>query len=170
MQSGIGGSGLSIRVMPSAFPAHGWCCGDHAGFTINRQSRFCGKLASIFAKGPGKRIEAQMTAVIYNFERSRESGSIDETERLFSALERYTSAELLELLYVGEEPGFFELMRGLFGLSDEDRLALQDFLAAMPLQSMTVTIDPAGRCILAPKNFTPKSFAPKSFAPKNLTP
>lgn len=90
-----------------------------------------------------------MTAVIYNFERSCESGPMDETERLFSALGRYTSAELLELLYVGEEPGFFELMRGLFGLSDEDRLVLQDFLAAMPPQSMTVTIDPAGRCILA---------------------
>ena len=111
-----------------------------------------------------------MTAVIYDFERSRESGPIDETERLFSALERYTSAELLELLYVGEEPGFFELMRGLFGLSDEDRLALQDFLAAMPLRSMKVTIDPAGRCILAPKNFTPKNFTPKNFTPKNFTP
>jgi hypothetical protein len=103
-------------------------------------------------------IEAQMTAVIYNFERSCESGPIDETERLFSALGRYTSAELLELLYVGEEPGFFELMRGLFGLSDEGRLVLQDFLAAMPPQSMTVTIDPAGRCILAPKNSPARNF------------
>jgi hypothetical protein len=104
-----------------------------------------------------------MTAVIYNFERSCESEPIDETERLFSALGRYTSAELLELLYVGEEPGFFELIRGLFGLSDEDRLILQDFLAAMPPQSMTVTIDPAGRCILAPKNLTPKNFPARNF-------
>jgi hypothetical protein len=127
-------------------------------------------MASIFATDQGKRIEAQMTAVIYDFERSRGSGPIDETERLFSALERYTSAELLELLYVGEEPGFFELIHGLFGLSDEDRLALQDFLAAMPLQSMTVTIDPAGRCVLAPKNFTPKNFTPKNFTPRNFTP
>ena len=47
-----------------------------------------------------------MTAVIYKFERSGEGDSIDETERLFAALGRYTSAELLELLYVGEEPGF----------------------------------------------------------------
>ena len=108
-----------------------------------------------------------MTAVIYNFERSRESAPIDETERLFSALGRYTSAELLELLYVGEEPGFFELMRGLFGLSDENRLVLQNFLAAMPPQSMTATIDPAGRFILAPKNFAPKNLAPKNFGPKN---
>lgn len=104
-----------------------------------------------------------MTAVIYNFERSPESGPIDETERLLSALGRYTSAELLELLYVGEEPGFFELMRGLFGLSDGNRLMLQNFLAAMPPQSMTVTIDPVGRCILAPRNFTPKNFPATNF-------
>ena len=71
-----------------------------------------------------------MTAVIYNFERVRESDSTDETERLLSALRRYTAAELLELLYIGEEPGFFELMRGLFGLSEESRSVLQDFLAA----------------------------------------
>ena len=109
-----------------------------------------------------------MTAVIYNFERPREGAPIDETERLFSALGRYTSAELLELLYVGEEPGFFELMRGLFGLSDEDRLILQNFLAAMPPQSMAVTIDPAGRCILAPKNFIPKDVTPKSFPARNF--
>jgi hypothetical protein len=94
-----------------------------------------------------------MTALIYNFDRSREIDPIDENERLFSALGRYTSAELLELLYVGEEPGFFELMRGLFGLSDESRLILQNFLAAMPLQTTTVTIDPAGRCILTHGNF-----------------
>lgn len=99
-----------------------------------------------------------MTAVIYNFHRPVENASIDETERLFSALGRYTSAELLELLYVGEEPGFFELMRGLFGLSDENRLVLQNFLVAMPPQSMSVTIDPAGRCILAPRNSPVRNF------------
>jgi|NGEPerStandDraft_6_1074524.scaffolds.fasta_scaffold342065_1 hypothetical protein len=109
-----------------------------------------------------------MTAVIYDFERCRESAPIDETERLFSALERYTSAELLELLYVGEEPGFFELMRGLFGLSDEDRSILQNFLATMPPQSMAVTIDPAGRCILAPKDLTPKDVTPKHVTPKHF--
>ena len=62
---------------------------------------------------------------------------------------RYTSAELLELLYVGEEPGFFELMRGLFGLSDEGRLLLQDFLAASISGRTTVSIDRDGRCVLA---------------------
>jgi hypothetical protein len=39
-----------------------------------------------------------MTAVIYKFERPGGDDSVDETERLFSALERYSSAELLELL------------------------------------------------------------------------
>jgi len=90
-----------------------------------------------------------MTAVIYKFERSGEVDSTDETERLFTALGRYTSAELLELLYVGEEPGFFELVRGLFGLSDESRLMLQNFLAAMPPHTMTAAIDREGRFILA---------------------
>jgi hypothetical protein len=91
-----------------------------------------------------------MTAVIYKFERSGEGDSTDETERLFTALGRYTSAELLELLYVGEEPGFFELVRGLFGLSDESRLILQNFLAAAPLHTMTAEVDREGRFILAP--------------------
>src|SRR3990170_2216853 len=89
-----------------------------------------------------------MTAIIYKFDRPSESNSGDESERLFSALGRYTSAELLELLYVGEEPGFFELMRGLFGLSDENRLVLQNFLTALPSKTTTVAIDPDGRCIL----------------------
>jgi hypothetical protein len=89
-----------------------------------------------------------MTAIIYHLDRSGEGSSVDETERLFSALGRYTVAELLELLYVGEEPGFFELIRGLFGLSDESRYVLQEFLAAAPLQTITATIDPDGRCIL----------------------
>jgi hypothetical protein len=93
-----------------------------------------------------------MSAVIYKFDRSGEGDSIDESERLFTALERYTSAELLELLYVGEEPGFFELMRGLFALSDESRLVLQDFLASMPPHAMTAAIDWEGRLVLARSN------------------
>jgi len=96
-----------------------------------------------------------MTAVIYNFERVRESDSTDETERLLSALGRYTSAELLELLYVGEEPGFFDLMRGLFGLSEESRSVLQDFLA-LHTQRTTVTIDQEGRCVLAHEAAPPR--------------
>ena len=89
-----------------------------------------------------------MTAVIYKFERPGEDNSVDETERLLSALERYTSAELLELLYNGEEPGFFELMRGIFMLPEESRLILQNFLTEMPAHTITVSIDPKGRCIL----------------------
>jgi hypothetical protein len=89
-----------------------------------------------------------MTAIIYNFVRSEEASSDDETERLYSALGRYTVAELLELLYIGEEPGFFELMRGVFGLTDESRFILQQFLTAAPHQTITAAIDPAGRCVL----------------------
>ena len=107
----------------------------------------------IFPKGWMPKVIAsigvQMTAVIYNFERTNQSDSIDETERLFSALGRYTCAELLELLYVAEEPGFFELMRGVFGLSEESRMALQNFLTIASTQAMKVTIDPKGRCILS---------------------
>ncbi len=88
-----------------------------------------------------------MTTTTSSFISSNDS--TDETERLLSALGRYTSAELLELLYVGEEPGFFELMRGLFGLSEESRSVLQDFLAALHTQRTTVMIDQGGRCILA---------------------
>jgi hypothetical protein len=94
-----------------------------------------------------------MTAIIYKFDRSDEGGSVDETERLLAALGRYTSPELLELLYVGEEPGFFELIRGLFSLSDENRLILEKFLAAAPLQPVTAAIDAEGRCVLTPGTF-----------------
>jgi len=94
-----------------------------------------------------------MTAIIYNFVRSGEGSSEDETERLFSALGRYTVAELLELLYIGEEPGFFELTRGVFGLSDESRYILEKFLTAAPQQTISVAIDPDGRCVLTPGTF-----------------
>ncbi len=91
-----------------------------------------------------------MTAelIIFNPNRSTRSDSIDETDRLLSALAEYTSAELLELLYVGQEPGFFELVRGLFALSDESRLGLQKFLAAAAHRTTTGAIDPEGRFIL----------------------
>jgi hypothetical protein len=94
-----------------------------------------------------------MTAIIYNFVRSQEASSEDEAERVFSALGRYTVSELLELLYVGEEPGFFELMRGVFGLSDENRFILQEFLTAAPPQAITAAIDPQGRCVLTLQTF-----------------
>jgi hypothetical protein len=90
-----------------------------------------------------------MSAVIYKFERSAEVDTIDDSERLFTALGRYTSAELLELLYVGEEPGFFELIRGIFALPEESRLILQNFLATMPPHVLTAAIDQRDRFILA---------------------
>ena len=96
-----------------------------------------------------------MTAelIIFDPSHSTRNDSFDQSDRLLSALGEYTSAELLELLYVGEEPGFFELMRGLFGLSDESRLILQKFLAAAPSQTITVAIDPEGRCVLTQGTF-----------------
>jgi hypothetical protein len=67
-----------------------------------------------------------------------------------SALGQYTAAELRELLYIGEEPGFFELIRLLFALPDESRLKLQHFLASANPAAMTAAIDPNGRYILDP--------------------
>jgi hypothetical protein len=91
-----------------------------------------------------------MTAelIIFDPDRSTRSNSIDETDRLLSALGQFTSAELLELLYVGQEPGFFELVRGLFALSDESRLGLQNFLETAADRTTTAAIDPEGRFIL----------------------
>jgi len=94
-----------------------------------------------------------MTAIIYDFVRSEDDGSDDETERLFASLGRYTVAELLELLYVGEEPGFFELMRGVFGLSDESRSVFQKFLSEASNQTITAAIDSEGRCVFTLGNF-----------------
>jgi hypothetical protein len=91
-----------------------------------------------------------MTAELIIFEPNRpiRSDSTDEADRLLSALGEYTSAELLELLYVGQEPGFFELVRGLFALSEESRLGLQNFLANAPHRGTTGKIDPEGRFVL----------------------
>jgi hypothetical protein len=91
-----------------------------------------------------------MTAelIMFDPDRSTRNDSIDETDRLLSALREYTSAELLELLYVGQEPGFFELVRGLLALSEESRLGLQAFLASAPHRTTTGTIDSEGRFVL----------------------
>jgi hypothetical protein len=92
----------------------------------------------------------KMTAelIIFDPDRSTRSDSFDQTDRLLSALGEYTSAELLELLYVGQEPGFFELVRGLFALSDESRLGLQNFLANAGHRATTGAIDREGRFVL----------------------
>jgi hypothetical protein len=91
-----------------------------------------------------------MTAELILFDTFRPTDSdpaVDAVDRVFAAIGQYRSAELLELLYVGQEPGFFELMRGLFALPDESRLMLQQFLATAA-QRTTGAIDPEGRLVL----------------------
>ena len=84
-------------------------------------------------------------SVVYYLNCVPESDPNDQTEWLLTALGQYTGAELRELLYVAEEPGFFELMRGLFALSDENRAVLQQFLANGSPAAMKAAIDPNGR-------------------------
>ncbi|MEA2883736.1 MAG: hypothetical protein QOH32_2992 [Bradyrhizobium sp.] len=95
-----------------------------------------------------------MTAELILFDRYRaaETDQVDAIDSLFAALCQYRSAELLELLYVGQEPGFFELMRGLFALPDETRLSLQNFLATAA-QRTSGGIDRDGRLVLQHKTF-----------------
>ena len=83
-------------------------------------------------------------SVVYYLNRVPESDPNDQTEWLLTALGQYTGAELRELLYVAEEPGFFELMRGLFALSDESRAVLQQFLENGRPSAMKAAIDPNG--------------------------
>jgi hypothetical protein len=99
--------------------------------------------------------DGKMTAelIILDLNRPCKSNPVDETEMLFSAMGQYTSSELLELLYVGQEPGFFELMRGLFALPDESRLILQNFLVTAPHRATTGVIDPEGRFVLQHRTY-----------------
>jgi hypothetical protein len=90
-------------------------------------------------------MEMSAESVVYYLNRVPESDPNDQTEWLLTALGQYTGAELRELLYVAEEPGFFELMRGLFALSDESRAVLQQFLETGRPMSMEASIDPKGR-------------------------
>jgi hypothetical protein len=87
-------------------------------------------------------------SVVYLFSPPPASEPGDEVEWLLSALEQYTSAELRELLYIAQEPGFFELMRSVFALPDEARATLQQFLAVPRGHTTTARIDADGRCIL----------------------
>jgi hypothetical protein len=84
-------------------------------------------------------------SVVYYLNRTPESDPDDQTEWLVTALGQYTGAELRELLYVAEEPGFFELMRGLFALPEESRAVLQHFLETGHPPAMKAAIDPKGR-------------------------
>ena len=87
-------------------------------------------------------------SVVYYLNRVPESDPNDQTEWLVAALGRFTAAELRELLYVAEEPGFFELMRGLFALPDESLEVLQHHLEAGHPPAMKAVIDPRGRLTL----------------------
>jgi len=87
-------------------------------------------------------------SVVYYLNRVPEDDPNDQTEWLVTALGRFTGAELRELLYVAEEPGFFELIRALFALSDESRSALQDFLEASHAPAIRAAIDLKGRLTL----------------------
>ena len=84
-------------------------------------------------------------SVVYYLNRTPESDPDDQTEWLVTALGQYTGAELRELLYVAEEPGFFELMRRLFSLPEESRAVLQHFLETGHPPAMKAAIDPKGR-------------------------
>jgi hypothetical protein len=76
------------------------------------------------------------------------SDSVDQTDRLLSALGEYTYQELLELLYIGQEPGFLELMRGLQALPDESRVALQNFLTNTATGNKLVALSEGSQLVL----------------------
>jgi hypothetical protein len=90
-------------------------------------------------------MEMSAESVVYYLNRVPENDPSDQTEWLLTALGQYTGAELRELLYVAEEPGFFELMRGLFALPDESRAVLQQFLEAGRPAAMKAATDAHGR-------------------------
>lgn len=87
-------------------------------------------------------------SVVYYLNRAPEGDPNDQTEWLLTAMANYTGAELRELLYVAEEPGFFELMRGLFALPEESRAVLQHFLETGHASAMKASVDAKGRLTL----------------------
>ena len=87
-------------------------------------------------------------SVIYYLKRPPANDPVDETEWLFSALGEFTGAELRELLYIAQEPGFFETMRAVFAVPEHSRAVLQEFLASADPQSVRAAIDADGRCVL----------------------
>src|SRR6476619_1853583 len=87
-------------------------------------------------------------SVIYYLKRPPAEEPVDETEWLFSALGQFTPAELRELLYIAQEPDFFETMRATFALPEHSRSVLQEFLAAADPRPVNAAIDPDGKCVL----------------------
>jgi len=87
-------------------------------------------------------------SVVYYLKRPPAHDPVDETEWLFSALGQFTGAELRELLYIAQEPDFFETMRAVFALPEHSRLALQEFLAAADPRPVSAAVESDARCIL----------------------
>src|SRR6185436_20395197 len=132
--------------------------GCHTALAITLKSRgstqcHCRELVARKPPGAGgckvsrgyRGMEMSAESVVYYLNRVPESDPNDQTEWLLTALGQYTGAELRELLYVAEEPGFFELMRGLFALSDENRAVLQQFLETGRPAAMKAAIEANGR-------------------------
>jgi hypothetical protein len=88
-------------------------------------------------------------SVIYYLNRQPDCEPVEDTEWLFAALGQFTGAELRELLYVAQEPEFFELMRGIFALPEEARASLQEFLAKTDPRPIKVIAEGDGRCVLS---------------------
>ena len=87
-------------------------------------------------------------SVIYYLNRLPPNDPAEDAEWLFAALSQYTGAELRELLYTGQEPDFFDLMRRLFALPDHTRATLLEFLSRTDSRPVEATIDAEGRCTL----------------------
>ena len=87
-------------------------------------------------------------SVIYYLNRAPANDPAEDAEWLFSALGQYTGAELRELLYIAQEPEFFETMRAVFALPEHSREVLQDFLASGDPRPVNAAIDPDGKCVL----------------------
>ena len=93
-------------------------------------------------------------SVIYYLNRLPVHDPVDETEWLFSALGQFTGAELRELLYIAQEPEFFETMRAVFALPEHSRATLQEFLADGDARPVNASVQADGSCVLrrgAPK-------------------
>lgn len=87
-------------------------------------------------------------SVIYYLNRPPAQEPEDTTEWLFSALGQFTGAELRELLYIAQEPDFFETMRAVFALTEQNRSVLQEFLAAADSRPVHAAIEADGTCVL----------------------
>src|SRR5215510_14735993 len=98
-------------------------------------------------------------SVIYYLKRPPTEEPVDETEWLFSALGQFTPAELRELLYIAQEPDFFETMRAVFALPEQSRAVLQDYLASSDPQPVKALVEPGGRSVL--QRGTPQSDKPQ---------